>query len=136
LEIYLDRLLQFIIHIRKKGKTTFSWIPRVRQAMSAGWGDFSREITYLLTGHGHFNKRLFSQVLSDTPSCACGEDDDREHVLLDCLLLPYDQERLLLVQSISAYRLYTDLPYIIRDSVAIESLRIFAARVFFIRLGS
>jgi hypothetical protein len=109
----------------KKGRTTFSWIPRVRLAVSAGRGDFSREMTCLLTAHGHFNKRLFSLGLSDTPSCACGEDEDWEHLFWDCPL--YDHERLLLVKSISAYRLYTDLPSIIRDSVATESLRIFAA---------
>jgi hypothetical protein len=75
---------------------------------------------------------VFSLGLSLTPSC--GEDEDWEHLLLDCPL--YDQERLLLVQSISAYLLYTDLPSIIRDSVATESLSMFAARVFSIRLGS
>jgi hypothetical protein len=45
-------------------------------------------------------------------------------------------ERLPLVKNISAYLLYMDLPSIIRDSVATESLRIFAASVFSIRLGS
>jgi hypothetical protein len=73
-----------------------------------------------------FKKRLFSLGLSDTPNL--------EHLLRNCPL--YDQERLLLVRSISSYRLYTDLPSNIRDSVAIKSLRIFAIRVFSIRLGS
>jgi hypothetical protein len=102
----------------EKGKTTFSWIPRVRLAVCAGWGDFSREVTCLLTGHRHFNKRLFSLGLSDIPSCACGDDEDWEHPLRDCLL--YYQERLLVVKSISAYRINSDLPSIIRDSVATE----------------
>ena len=118
----------------ERGRTTFLWIPKVRLAASAGWRDFSREVTCLLTGHGHFNKRLFSFGFSDTPSCVCGEDEDWEHLLRDCPL--YDQERLQLVRSITSLRLYTDLPSIIRDPVATESLRIFAARVFSIRLGS
>jgi hypothetical protein len=88
----------------EKGRTTFSWIPRVRLAASAGWRDFSRDVTCLLTGHGRFNKRLFALGLSDTPSCACGEDEDWEHLLRDCPL--YDQEGLL-VKIISAYGLYT-----------------------------
>jgi hypothetical protein len=55
----------------EKGRTTFSWIQRVRLPVSAGWGDFSREVICLLTGHGHFNKMVFSLGLSDTPSFTC-----------------------------------------------------------------
>jgi hypothetical protein len=74
-------------------------------------------------------------VEEKTPTLRCPSQPSvgPSDTILDCPL--YDQERLLLVQSISAYRLYTDLPSII-DSVATESLRIFAARVFSIRLGS
>jgi hypothetical protein len=79
---------------------TFLWIPRVA---SAGWRDFLREVTSLLTGHGHFNKRLFSLGLSDTPSYVCGEEE---------------------------------WGHLLWDSVATESLCIFAVRVFSIRLGS
>jgi hypothetical protein len=42
----------------EKDRTTFSWISRVRLALSSGWRDLSREVTCLLTGDGHFNKRL------------------------------------------------------------------------------
>jgi hypothetical protein len=118
----------------EKGRTTFLSMPRVRLASSAGWVDFSRDVTCLLTGHGHFNKQLFSLGLSETPSCVCGEEEDWEHLLRDCPL--YDKERRDLVRSITSLKLYTDLPSIIRDPMAIESLGMFAARAFPIRLGS
>jgi hypothetical protein len=72
-----------------KGRTTL-WIPKVRLAGSDGYRDFSREVTSLLTGNGHFNRRLFSLRLSDTQSCMCREDENWEHLLRDCPLYDFN----------------------------------------------
>ncbi|GBP07130.1 Retrovirus-related Pol polyprotein from type-1 retrotransposable element R1 4 [Eumeta japonica] len=45
------------------------------------------ECTQILTGHGHFRKRLYVMKLSESKECDCGwSEETRDHVLWDCPL--------------------------------------------------
>ncbi|KAG8237924.1 hypothetical protein J437_LFUL017453 [Ladona fulva] len=69
-------------NMSEKGRWTFSLIRKVK--INANY-HLDYYMTQILTGHGNFYKKLASIKLTDRETCECGDIDDAEHLLLNCL---------------------------------------------------
>ena len=118
-----------------KGRTTYAWMPQTKLATKRErWRDHGRSVTCFITGHGPFNERLQQLGLSETDSCACGETESWEHVMLDCPL--YDEFRRELVRGVGGAGMIVDLAGLLaQGKERYERLVMFASRVFGLRNG-
>lgn len=68
-----------------KGRTSWSYCDNVRHRLNNDW-ELNYYVVQFLTGHGHFNAKLYGFGLVDDPMClTCEEyEETSEHVLWAC----------------------------------------------------
>ena len=49
----------------------------------------------MVTGHGNIKSYLHRFKIIDAPNCPCGNDNQTEHILLECAKIHEDRERLI-----------------------------------------
>lgn len=76
-----------------RGRHLYKVIPNVQFVNRNKWFQPGIKTTYILTGHGTINKKLYEIRKSETPNCPfCPDAEENvEHLIIECLA--YDNIR-------------------------------------------
>lgn len=89
-----------------KGRITNVWMPNVNPFLhkTSPWFRPGLRLTYLITGHGSLNGKLYELGIVEEANCTCGEIETAEHILMSC-------------------ELYTDLRGRLMNTLEIDEMR-------------
>lgn len=70
----------------QKGRTTWEYLPNIKERLRAKWLKLDHYSCQLMSGHGNIRSKLCSFALVPDNFCQCGEVETADHIIYGCPL--------------------------------------------------